>query len=474
MAEDSDTTFFDVLDTAAEEGPPVPTSISTKLLAAKVYGEAQQPHYQRNSGHGFDSRQRRQLFWWRRKAKTPLCTRFRCTLKISRWSKWSQVGRETGASMAVPLTQFLLLLQMTYSFPSCEILACCDALGNGADPQRKETLSVNVTAINSASVNDEDWNSTCAVDDLGQCSTAVYEPWDLGSTFGLQKAGIASALLGRGTGAAMAVPLTQFLLLLQVSDLLPRQMSVFVLPVPPKVVYDCIKKQALLRPRRRCCFSLLRRAAFYFLLLICCGDVELNPGPDKLLLILDGQAVINSKLDNIEAKQVAPSLALDDLKKRMSTLESKIAAFSNLEAVVNESLKAGFPVELEPAAYGKQTRNSSRYAIFRNSSRSGKVAPPLWNSGAGNLQGGSEGGGVSGLDSVGGDEVVVAVNDGGDSLGVRYESVKPSLRNSHVETAAGLAEEVEVYRGEDSLQKDSPYAAGPSDDNDERDHDDCD
>lgn len=52
--------------------------------------------------------------------------------------------------MAVPLTLFLLLLQMTHCFPPCEIWPCCDALGKGANPPGEETLGVKVTTSNYA------------------------------------------------------------------------------------------------------------------------------------------------------------------------------------------------------------------------------------------------------------------------------------------------------------------------------------
>lgn len=53
------------------------------------------------------------------------------------------------------------------------------------------------------------------------------------------------------------------------------------------------------------------------------------------------------------------------------------------------------------------------------------------------------------------------------------KSVKPSRHNPHVETATGPADEQEVFRGEDALQDDLPYAAVPSEDGDKRDDGDC-
>lgn len=86
---------------------------------------------------------------------------------------------------------------------------------------------------------------------------------------------------------------------------------------------------------------MLRRLSFYLLLLLLCGDVELNPGPGPTLqMIFDGQEAIKAQLQGIEANQLTQNLVLEDVKKRLSSLEAQVATLTNLESVVNECRKS--------------------------------------------------------------------------------------------------------------------------------------
>ncbi|KAG0411865.1 hypothetical protein HPB47_011003 [Ixodes persulcatus] len=61
-------------------------------------------------------------------------------------------------------------------------------------------------------------NLTRASTDFGRCDLPLYEHWSGNAVvYNLQKADSPSLLLGRGTGAAMTVPFTKFLLLTQLS-----------------------------------------------------------------------------------------------------------------------------------------------------------------------------------------------------------------------------------------------------------------
>lgn len=67
----------------------------------------------------------------------------------------------------------------------------------------------------------------------------------------------------------------------------------------------------------------------------------MNPGPDAATLqkILDGQSDIKEQLNSIERNQTAQKAALEDLTKRMSSLEAAVAGFPKVEAAVDECKK---------------------------------------------------------------------------------------------------------------------------------------
>ncbi|XP_049516834.1 uncharacterized protein LOC125942658 [Dermacentor silvarum] len=127
--------------------------------------------------------------------------------------------------------------------------------------------------------------------------------------------------LGRGTGTAMAAPLTRMLFFVQVSqNATCDAYSILILPVPPPVLFASVRAHACrFRPVfcRRYRIKLLRLFAFYFLLLLVFGDVEMNPGPDDSVLkqVLDGQKEIKEKLAAIEKNQAESNSAISDLNE---------------------------------------------------------------------------------------------------------------------------------------------------------------
>ncbi|KAM7298388.1 uncharacterized protein ISCGN_018984 [Ixodes scapularis] len=191
---------------------------------------------------------------------------------------------------------------------------------------------------------DDSAHGTCPPSEFGQCLVSSYEHWDDSRhAYGVQKVQRVSDDWGRGAGTIMAVPLTQFLLFVQVGDNLTSRSRfyVFLLPVPPHVVFATAKsRNVTCRVRRR--FVLMRSYAFYFLLLLLCGDIELNPGPDTaatLQILLDGQNAIKAKLQTIETNQEQSKATLDDLKTRIESLEQHLAQFSEMKAAVTDCRK---------------------------------------------------------------------------------------------------------------------------------------
>ncbi|KAG0418971.1 hypothetical protein HPB47_004459 [Ixodes persulcatus] len=123
------------------------------------------------------------------------------------FTKAIDMGRGTGAAMTVPFTKFLLLTQVISSVPQHQSYIDNNIVQGSLATSRW---------IDGGQEYSDSLNLTRASTDFGRCDLPLYEHWSGNAVvYTLQKADSPSLLLGRGTGAAMTVPFTKFLLLTQ-------------------------------------------------------------------------------------------------------------------------------------------------------------------------------------------------------------------------------------------------------------------
>lgn len=161
------------------------------------------------------------------------------------------------------------------------------------------------------------------------CVLPIKEPWaDEGCVYRVQKLDWIRAATGHEAGPNTTLPLTHFLLLMQVGGRLNEGFIfyIFMVPVPPQSSSMDLKCHAV------CCFTrhrliLLCIYTFYFLLFFLCGDIELNLGlsmTEALNKIWNNQKHIKAKLQAIEMSQNRRNTAIQEQKSRRDSTESTI------------------------------------------------------------------------------------------------------------------------------------------------------